>query len=246
MESAYLQVASIGLLWTTVHCTGMCGPLIAGVTTRPGDGGDRLRRLGLRSRRVVAYQAGRALTYAALGATAGLLGAAVEGSVRSITGVTAAAMAIVFAALGIAELTGKFRAPSGGRLGALLPAVLRRARRLPFVSSDLGLAFVTGIAFGFLPCMLAFWVLGVAASTASPLHGAGTMVLLVLLTTPSLLLAACGSALLDRRLGKRAVGVALLFSAVWLGLVAAAANGIIEHRHFVFSVAGEPFMLMLF
>ena len=40
--------------------------------------------------------------------------------------------------------------------------------------------------------------------------------------------------------------VAMMVSGVWMGLIAAAANGWIEHIHIQFKLFGEKYVLMLF
>ena len=66
-----------------------------------------------------------------------------------------------------------------------LRAVLDRWRDQPYSR-----AFCLGILMAFLPCMLVFWCLGLAASASHPFDGALLMALLVVMTTPVLLLAA--------------------------------------------------------
>lgn len=248
VASYYIQVLSLGLVWTFFHCSGMCGPLVAGLTSRTGDDGSRARRLWLRARRVLAYQSGRALTYAVMGATAGLVGAQISASVEKIAALSALAVAPVFALLGIARLAGKHVVMPGlgQKISALYASAIRFSRRVTWLRGDVASSAATGLVMGLLPCMLMFWVLGVAATTGSPLHGAGVMVLLVVLTTPTLLAAGCAASIWRIAWSERFVGGALLFSATWLGLVGAAANGWIDHFHITFELAGEPYMLMLF
>ena len=105
-----------------------------------------------------------------------------------------------------------------------------------------------GFVLGFLPCVLMFWVLGIAASTASIAHGAAVMVLLVVMTTPVLLAAALGSSLpgvFRRFRSDRVIGAAMLVSGVWLALIAAAANGWIGHVHIPFEIGGRELVIML-
>jgi sulfite exporter TauE/SafE len=82
LPPAYAQVLGLGVLWTSIHCIGMCGPLLSGLDIA-GVMRGRSRLQGLLG--VVAYQAGRGLTYAWLGGLAGLLGAGL-GRLATISG----------------------------------------------------------------------------------------------------------------------------------------------------------------
>lgn len=246
MEStAYIQVLSLGIVWTTIHCTGMCGPLIIGVTARADAVGSRRRRARLRARRVFAYQGGKALTYGAFGAMAGAVGRELAGAFERVAAVTSLFVAAAFIAIAISKLVGRRRRPSPFVIH-VVPRAMQAIRRLRMFRGDMARTAAIGAVMGFLPCTLVFWVLGVASSTQSALHGAGVMLLLVVLATPSLLAAACSAGALASRSSERRVALLLLLSALWLTLVAAAANGWIAHRHVTFTMGDEPYMLMLF
>ena len=105
-----------------------------------------------------------------------------------------------------------------------------------------------GLLLGFLPCMLTFWVLGIAASTASIVHGALVMVLLLAMTTPVLAVAAMGSSLpgwLGGLGSEKVLGGAMIFSGIWLGLIAMAANGWIDHAHWPVVIGDWELTIML-
>jgi sulfite exporter TauE/SafE len=249
MTALYLQVLGIGLVWTTFHCVGMCGPIIAGVTTAPGDRSlPRGTLMMRRFRRVLAYQGGRAVTYAILGATAGLVGATAEASLGSVTRAVSLLMALVVITAGVMKLP-----PVAARLSARFTGSGEWVGNLIRATSRLGKAgsarrmVLTGAAMGLLPCMLMFWVLAYSASSASVIHGAALMVVLVVLTTPALVSASCASALSVRgRGGPWVVPAMMLLSGVWLGLEAAAANDWIPHVHLPFRLFGDVYTLMLF
>lgn len=243
----YMQVLSLGLVWTFFHCSGMCGPLVVGLTASADEDQPRWRRLAGRAQRVLAYQSGRALTYAALGVIAGLLGAAFESTVRDVTAISGFVVAPIFLALGVWKVSGHaMPGGAGGAAARWTTKLLRRVRKGRWAQHHLVRSAVTGVVMGLLPCVLMFWVLGVAASTASPLHGAGVMVTLVVLTTPTLLAAGCAASMWRIRMSERIVGVLLILSSGWLLLVALAANGIIDHVDVSFRIGGRPFMLMFF
>jgi sulfite exporter TauE/SafE len=241
--NAYSQILSIGILWITIHCAGMCGPIIAGVTSSPGS----KTPFGKRIIRVLAYQSGRAVTYAALGMAAGLVGAVFETTIRSFANAAGLVLSAALVLMGIAQLPAVHRRiptlnrGSGQSIAAQLMKVIRAAREM----HDIPRLFVTGMMLGLLPCMLMFWVLSIAASTASPFHGAGVMVLLVVMTTPTLIFAGVLAQLPIRKYGEQLVPLSLIVSGAWMGMVALAANGWIDHVHLQFKLGGEGYVFML-
>ncbi len=241
-QAFYIQVVSIGLLWVTFHCAGMCGPLIAGVTVAGKTTGQRIQM-------VAAYQIGRAITYGVMGALAGLFGAAFESGLSRFTNGAGFVLAAAMILIGITQF--KFiarRLPNwasaiAGRTGKIVAGALKTGSK---ATSPLVRAFVTGMLLGFLPCMLMFWVLGVAISTHSPIHGAGVMIVLVLMTTPTLMSVSIAAGLGLKGVSKDViVPWAFLISGVWLGLITAATHGWIEHVHLPFELFGEKLVIML-
>jgi|GEM_PF-555276 len=268
----YAQLVGVGFLWVTVHCSGMCGPIVAGLVVhthrRNPETSPWAHRVSV-LKYVLAYQSGRGLMYALLGLFAGLLGAQVEARVQSVT-----AIASVLVAGGLL-LAGLLRLPAISRLRAkwrvgrrarrqrdgqanqtsprlplsarFVGGLMRRLPNSPRLSGALRI-FFTGFMLGLLPCMLMFWVLGLAASSASPLHGALLMVTLVGLTTPVLIAAGLSTTLISpglRRFGHHIVPFGMIFSGIWLGLIAMAANGWIQHIHLPFTLAGQKLVIML-
>ena len=253
MAPFYAQVIGIGMIWVTVHCIGMCGPIMASLTAATGvhrapTAAKRLQRaLG----GVLAYQGGRALVYAALGAAAGGVGAGAQAAIQELAQTAGLVVAVLIFGVGVWKLL-PLATPATGTSGATWSArwtgwaMRRLSRRLPTSGPARMVAF--GFVLGFLPCVLMFWVLGIAASTSSVAHGAAVMVLLVVMTTPVLVAAALGSSLpgIFRKLrSDRVIGVAMVISGLWLGLIAAAANGWIGHVHIPLEIGAQEFVIML-
>lgn len=253
----YTQLLGLGLLWVTVHCSGMCGPIVGSLAASQDVGAagsdSWFAQVRRRAGSVLAYQGGRAVTYAIIGATAGLAGAAVEGVVGQLTRVAGLVVAVALIGVGLSQIgpiARRLRIPigetTGTAAGKFLGGAMRRVRRLLPRRGPLQMMAI-GAIMGLLPCMLMFWVLGLSASTASPLHGALIMLGLVALTTPVLILAgtaplACSPAL--RRLGERMVPYAVILSGVWMGMISLAANGWIDHLHLPFTLFGEKLVIM--
>lgn len=259
VTSLYAQLFGVGLLWVTIHCSGMCGPIIAGLVlhTHPKNQheGPWQHRWSV-AKHVLAYQSGRGLMYVFLGGLAGLLGAQMEVAIRPLTSSASLVVAALLIVVGLLQIpavkklfqrrgaSGQYRPPLSARFTAAI------TRRLPSSDRLKGPArmFVTGFMLGLLPCMLMFWVLGLSASSASMLHGALLMVCLVLLTTPILLAAGLSTTLISPRLrqwGHRIIPGGMIFSGVWLLLIAMAANGWIGHMHKAIHLFGREFMFML-
>lgn len=252
-SAAYVQLLSVGLVWISFHCAGMCGPLLIGF-----DVGGAARGVGaLRgSLGVLTYQAGRAMTYIVLGALAGLVG-------RGLTAVfepAGAVFALLFGLAVVAALLVKWvkrrqaLRPRPVRVGfskldppkvSLVERVVSKLPRAlhPLQGPDEGRhlrIFGLGAAMGLLPCMIVYWALGLAATTSSPLHGALVMLLLVAMTTPVLL----GVTLLPRLLPRRVAWMPqalMAMSATWLVLIGLAGLDVIAHQH----VSVGDYMVML-
>jgi len=170
-------VFALGLV-SSLHCMQMCGPIVLTYSVavgqaKPGPG--RASRSLLFGH--LAYNAGRILTYAVLGAIAGLAGATV-GLVGRLAGVSSA-LAIVGGLLMLAAglaMFGTFPAVQawGGSFFRITSAFLRPLSRL-IASATVRSRFVLGLALGFLPCGLIYAALVRALATGSALWGAATM-----------------------------------------------------------------------
>ena len=260
LPAAYAQVLGLGVLWTSVHCIGMCGPLLAGFDIA-GVMRGRSRIQGVFG--VLTYQAGRGLTYAWLGGLAGLLGAGLARITTLSFGILALGAGLVLSHSALRSLR-----PGSGSVTPLVTLrtaqkssstpydvveraiALSRRSLLPLLSSRHPLReLALGALMGFLPCMIPAWALSQAALTGSPFHGALVMLLLIVLTTPVLLI----STQLPRLLGLLPDSLRVLLprlfpavSGVWLILIGGAGLGLWPHAHLALSLVGRPFVMMLF
>lgn len=180
MLSWLLPVASAGLLGS-VHCIGMCGGLVAVASDGAGDVKERaLSQL--------TYQAARLISYTVLGATAGMLGRALDLAGRAAgLGQTAAIVAgttmslwglvAMLRAAGVQLPLPRLSFPShlSGWLGSA-------HRRPPVVRAAL-----LGGASALLPCGFLYAFALAAAATGSMLGGAAVMAALWLGNLPALL-----------------------------------------------------------
>ena len=250
LPAAYVHVLSLGILWTSSHCASMCGPLLCGLQI---GGAHPAKKTSMRHGvlGVLTYQAGRSLTYIWLGGLAGLIGAGLSRIFTAAGGV----LALLF---GAALLSSVLRARRPlvtlrrrpGR--PIATAALGHVRRLlsPLLLSTHPLReLALGAGMGFLPCMIPAWALGQAATTGSPIHGAAIMLLLVLLTTPVLLITTQLPRLgwaLPQALRSQVARWLPAVSGVWLLLVGGAGLGLWPHVHHGFTLFDRPFMMMMF
>jgi hypothetical protein len=200
----------------SLHCVGMCGPLVAFAVGDPG-GAKPASRAWLHA----AYHGGRLLTYALVGGVCGFLGAAIDrGGARLGCHRTAALLAGgMMIAVGLAAV---LRAV-GVRLPQLpLPGLIQRlvlaGQRAAFALKPLPRALCIGLFTAFLPCGWLYWFASCAAGTGSPFWGAAFMIAFWLGSVPALVLAGVGVQTLARLLGRRLPLVTALVIVV-LGVV---------------------------
>jgi sulfite exporter TauE/SafE len=202
----------------SVHCLGMCGGIAAAAGARLGDtGGPAAISRG------IAFNAGRILSYAALGGLIGALAGAAFGQlpVRPLVVAMRGLAALLMLAMGISLLSGRDLLSLerlGGRLWARLRPLAGRALGLPG-SLRFG---ALGLLWGFLPCGLVYSALALAAVAGSAPAGAGTMLAFGAGTLPSMLaVTLAGTAVTRRFAGTRtrtAAGILMIAFAIWTAL----------------------------
>ncbi len=170
------------------HCVGMCGPFVLAQTTARLESvpAARMREFHrLAGAALAPYHMGRATTYVALGAVAGIAGQ----SIRMIPGldwvaagwlVFAAVMFLAYAVFGSGVL--RAAAAKESRWGRALGRFAR-----PLFARPTGMrGYALGLMLGFLPCGFLYAALAVAAGSGGALGGATAMAAFVLGTTPGL------------------------------------------------------------
>jgi sulfite exporter TauE/SafE len=227
LHPAFLQLFSLGIIWILLHCAPMCGPIVAGLKLESSMGNSCLGGL-------IMYQSGRALVYASLGAVSGSFGSHLLFKKPQV-GWLLVLLLLVFA----------FKEAFPNKIQFQFPKLL-----MGFWGSLIGKLkgpfrpFLLGILLAFLPCMLMFWALGLAATTGSPFLGALVMLLLVFLTSLPLYVSVKGGHILGKFFKGKAAGFVLLVSASWCALMTAASSDLIGHFHFHFYAFGKKYMIM--
>jgi sulfite exporter TauE/SafE len=184
------------MLWTalalgfvgSLHCLGMCGPIVVVLPVKSGTGG---RFLAGR----VLYNLGRAATYGLLGAAVGIIGQAVAlAGYQQILGITAGSLMILGVLLPSksfsrvvpqAFMTGL--AALKTRLGALLG------------SDAFSSLFLIGVLNGLLPCGLVYSALAASLAAGGPAQGALYMALFGVGTMPAMFALSFAGGLLTAR-----------------------------------------------
>jgi hypothetical protein len=202
-----LGFLTLGLIGGFGHCVGMCSPFVLFVARQYAPSG------GHRSPFVAQlwYAAGRVLTYAVLGALAGLLGGVVQ-LAGAMVGLQRAASVVtggVLVAWAVAALFDVASWQAGGSLFARVAARLKG--RVP------GHPLAVGLFLGLLPCGLLYSALIAAAARGGPVEGATALALFGVGTAPALLGVSLADELLarNRAVLNRASQVFLLVMGAW-------------------------------
>ena len=187
MTFTLITTVFIASLIGSLHCAGMCGGIVAFcVNGKEVSAGRSL----IAWQPHAAYNVGRLLTYASLGAISGLLGSAIDlgGSALGfsrIAIVVAGAAMILIGVVALLRTRGvKFGCVRPPRFMArLIQFGLAAAHRLPPVRRSL----IVGLLTGFLPCGWLYAFVIASAGTGSASLGALTMAAFWLGTVPVML-----------------------------------------------------------
>lgn len=205
----------------SLHCLGMCGPLIAAWSLRyravsqAGSGSEGFSFFSGAFLHHLGFHAGRITTYGVLGAiVAGIFGSfevhrfsmQYRAGFAIACGLSLIGLGlVVFGALPLPHFVTRLLSPQASVFGR---GVARLAN-----SGSLGSKIGLGILAGFLPCALTWAMLVAAASTLNPAGGLVTMAAFGLGTVPALLAAGISASLATARirlLGERTAAVFIM------------------------------------
>jgi sulfite exporter TauE/SafE len=157
----------------SLHCVGMCGPLLIAVQGRAPTWHARLL-----------YHAGRILIYTTIGSIAGMMGGALRLGMAQETISIAAGILMLGMALMPAAMHSSL--PGLRHAGALFARIQRTTRPL-WQKKTAGGQFMLGMLNGILPCGFVYAGLAGALSAGSSAGGATWMLLFGMGTMPALL-----------------------------------------------------------
>ncbi|RMG98294.1 MAG: sulfite exporter TauE/SafE family protein [Deltaproteobacteria bacterium] len=211
IDGALATTAFVAALAGSLHCAGMCGPIVGLAAIHPGP--------SARGRAAVwkgtwGHAAGRLAIYAAYGAAAGLLGGGVDrlAAASGAAGVAARLSGLGLVVAGLFGIVGRM----GPRLAAASPTFrsLERLRhglagRAAAVAArrPLGAGMGLGLLSGLLPCGFLWAFVLVAAGTGSVAGGVAVMSAFWLGTVPVLGVVGLGAGAFSPRLRGRMAAV---------------------------------------
>ncbi|UFH55935.1 sulfite exporter TauE/SafE family protein [Spirosoma sp. KNUC1025] len=171
--SPWLATAFLTGLISSLHCVGMCGPLVAALPVGRLPYNQRWQAVGL-------YHAGRIATYSCLGALAGTMsfGLHLIGWQRPL--------AVISGVILLASFVWRKALPARMRWPWLNNQVTKLFRETLQQPGWIGFAGL-GVLNGLLPCGFTYLALAGTLATNTPLAGASYMLLFGLGTLPALL-----------------------------------------------------------
>lgn len=209
-----LSAALVAGLVGSAHCLGMC----AGIS---GLFAVRAEAASMRASVPTAfvYNAGRVITYAALGAIVAAFGSVIIKAspdlavgIRMLSGII-----IILVGLQVAFNLRALRVIE--RMGGTLWARIAPAARKLLPIDSLPKAFGLGLIWGWLPCGLVYSVLIIAATSASPVGGALTMAAFGVGTMPAMMLSGLGAARVSTAMQRRGTRLGLGILVIVMGLL---------------------------
>lgn len=198
---AALIAVLMASLFGSLHCAGMCGPLVAFAIGAP-----ETRSYAGRAVLQIAYHGGRLVTYALLGAICGALGAALDlgGSVLGLQRVAAVLAGAMMIAVGVFAML-RYGGVTLPHIG--LPAFLQRlvvvGQRAASGLRPLPRAVAIGLLTALLPCGWLYAFAIIAAGAGSAAWGAAVMAAFWAGTVPVLVSLGVGVQALTGALGRR-------------------------------------------
>jgi len=218
-----------GLLGSA-HCLGMCAG-ISGLFAV----GARVTSVRSQLPLALAYNTGRVTSYAILGLVVAAFGGAMVEMMPRL-------------AMPIRLLSGALIVVIGLQVAygwRLLAAVERGGARIwqriaPFAkgmvpANSIGKASALGLVWGWLPCGLVYSALLIAATTASPLNGAGVMLAFGMGTMPAMVLSGLSAARLSALMSRNRRTAGLLIVLLGLATLALPVSGLFNdtarHQH---------------
>jgi sulfite exporter TauE/SafE len=199
----------------SAHCLGMCaglsGVIAVGHGTAAGAAGLPI---------AAAYNTGRILSYAVLGALVGAVGGAFTGLIPALAGPVRLAGGLLIVLIGLqTAFQWRLLEPLERAGLTLWRRIQPLAQRLLPVTS-LPRAIGLGLAWGLIPCGLVYSVLLLAATSADPLVGSAIMLAFGVGTMPAMIATGLGAFRLTRFAGRSRVIAGLLIVVMGLATMA--------------------------
>ncbi len=227
-----LSLAFMTGFLSSLHCAGMCGPLVLAYTTSGGGQSTSILR-SLTSHLI--YNSGRVISYGLVGGILGFIGGSVgalQGAGFWFSGIAGSATILfglyVLRAGSMTPLGGTSDTAAGGKVVSFLLRLYRSSFGALIAKGTMETRFYVGLMTPLLPCGLLYGMLMRSAGSASAVEGATIMVAFGLGIVPSLVTAGFAGSLLSARTRRWAdtvaavllilMGASLIWRAVMAGL----------------------------
>ena len=199
----------------SAHCFGMCGG-ISGLFAVNAS----VASLRTQFPKAIAYNLGRILTYAIIGAGVAVLGKSAVASIPALMAPIrlASGALIIFVGLQLA-FGGRILAPLENAGARLWKRIAPAAKGLVPVNT-IPQAFGLGLIWGWLPCGLVYSVLLLAATTAEPAGGGLVMIAFGLGTMPAIDATGVSASKLAQFMSGKRMGAGLLIVLLGLATIA--------------------------
>ena len=212
-----ISAALLTGLLGSAHCLGMCAG-ISGLFAVNAEISTLRRQLPM----AIAYNAGRVLTYALLGAIVATFGGILVDARPTLARPILLITGTVIILIGL-QVAFNWRLLNPlERMGAVLWQKLAPVAKHFVPVTSVPRAMGLGLLWGWLPCGLVYSVLLIAATSAAPLAGATTMVAFGIGTMPAMVLTGVGAAQLSAFMRRRAARLGLGLVIVALGVLTVA------------------------
>jgi sulfite exporter TauE/SafE len=209
-----LSAALLAGLVGSAHCLGMCAG-ISGLFAVNAEVASLRRSIPT----ALVYNAGRVITYAVLGMIVAAFGSVIVKASPSLAVGVRMLSGIIIILVGL-KVAFDLRFLNviermGGTLWARIAPVATRLVPVTSLPKAIGL----GLIWGWLPCGLVYSVLLIAATSASPIGGAATMVAFGIGTMPAMVLSGLGAARLSSIMQRRGTRLGLGLLIIAMGLL---------------------------
>ena len=212
-----ISAALLTGLLGSAHCLGMCAG-ISGLFAVNAEISTLRRQLPM----AIAYNAGRVLTYALLGAIVATFGGILVDARPTLARPILLITGTVIILIGL-QVAFNWRLLNPlERMGAVLWQKLAPIAKHFVPVTSVPRAMGLGLLWGWLPCGLVYSVLLIAATSAAPLAGATTMLAFGIGTMPAMVLTGVGAAQLSAFMRRRAARLGLGLVIVALGVLTVA------------------------
>jgi len=200
-----LAAAFVTGLLGSAHCFGMCAGL-SGLFAVNASVASLRPQLAM----AIAYNSGRVLSYAFLGAVVAILGQTIVDAIPNMAAPVRFASGLLIIVVGLQVAFGwRFLAPvekAGAHIWKHIAPAAKSLLPVTSIPKALGL----GLLWGWLPCGLVYSVLLLAATTASPFDGGIVMIAFGLGTMPAMIATGISASRLAQFMSRKRLGAGLL------------------------------------